>query len=236
MARPAPLLLLLSVLAPQAGALVASLGHAPLKLTHRPAERALALRGGGAHLSLGAAGGAYAAALAARPILTKSVTSGIIFALSDTVGQSIALSAQGYDLRRSLTSLVVGLCYFGPALHYWLGLITKLIPGDGVVQTMLKTLIGQSIFGPTITGVFFAAALISSNGLIAGLRQLPAKVRQDLLKTWAAGLGFWPFVDLACYGLVQPYFGTKWIPLTYNIASFFWTIFLSLQAARRVGA
>ena len=35
-------------------------------------------------------------------------------------------------------------------------------------------------------------------------------------------------------GLVLPFFGASWIPLSYNVASFFWTIFLSVQAARRV--
>lgn len=177
----------------------------------------------------------YAAALAAKPILTKSLTSGAIFALSDVAGQSIAPSPQGRDHRRTFSSLLVGLCYFGPALHYWLNMITSLIPGVGVVPTLLKTLMGQSIFGPTITGVFFAAALVSSHGLVAGLKRWPVKVKQDLVRTWATGLCFWPFVDLACYGLVLPYLGAKWIPLSYNIASFFWTIFLSLQAARQVG-
>ena len=41
-------------------------------------------------------------------------------------------------------------------------------------------------------------------------------------------------VHCRCYGLVQPFLGASWIPLSYNIASFFWTIFLSLQAARDV--
>lgn len=197
--------------------------------------RALALRGGSFHMSLAGISANYATALAAKPILTKSLTSGAIFALSDVAGQSIAPSPQGRDLRRTFTSLLVGLCYFGPALHYWLDMITGLIPGVGVVPTMLKTFLGQSIFGPTITGVFFASALVSGHGLVAGLKRWPLKVKQDLVKTWATGLCFWPFVDLACYGLVLPYLGAKWIPLTYNIASFFWTIFLSLQAARQIG-
>jgi protein Mpv17 len=197
--------------------------------------RALALRGGAVQMSLGGISAGYATALAARPVLTKSLTSGAIFALSDVAGQSIAPSPQGLDLQRTVTNLLVGLCCFGPALHYWLELITGLIPGVGVVPTLLKTLMGQTIFGPTITGVFFAAALVSNHGLVAGLKRWPLKVKQDLLKTWTTGLCFWPFVDLACYGLVLPYLGAKWISLSYNMASFFWTIFLSLQAARQVG-
>ena len=78
-------------------------------------------------------------------------------------------------------------------------------------------MLGQSIFGPTITCVFFAATLIANSGLAAGLKQLPQKVRQDLFVTWSSGLCYWPFVDLVCYSIVP----VKWIPLGYNVASFF---------------
>jgi len=196
-------------------------------------KTALTLRGG-ATMNLAGLGAAYASALSASPIVTKSVTSGAIFALSDVAGQTIEGSKGGADVQRTLTSGLVGLLYFGPALHYWLIMITHFFPGFDVKSTLLKTLMGQAIFGPTITCVFFGAALISASGLLGGLSQLPAKIKQDLFKTWSAGLGFWPLVDLVCYGLVQPFLGASWIPLSYNIASFFWTIFLSLQAARDV--
>ena len=35
------------------------------------------------------------------------------------------------DAKRTLTSILVGLFYFGPALHYWLQMITAAIPGFG---------------------------------------------------------------------------------------------------------
>jgi protein Mpv17 len=216
--------LLLSTLGVAASALMA---HSPVPYTRIP-QNALSLRGGAApELSIASIGAAYSASLANRPIITKSLTSGAIFALSDMTAQKITGDS---DRSRTITSTLVGLLYFGPALHYWLLMISKLIPGFSVVATLKKTLLGQSIFGPTITCVFFAATLISTSGLASGLAQLPNKIRQDLLVTWASGLGYWPFVDLIMYGLV-PF---KWIPLGYNIASFFWTIYLSIQASRVV--
>jgi len=195
------------------------------------ASRLVALRGGsGPELSLAALGTAYSAALASQPIITKSMTSSAIFAFSDVAAQKIGGGLK--DMKRTITSALVGLLYFGPALHYWLEMITAVIPGFGVKDTLCKTLLGQCFFGPTITCVFFAATLISTLGLLPGLKQLPTKVKQDLFVTWASGLGYWPFVDLICYSIVP----VKWIPLGYNIASFFWTIFLSIQASRVVKA
>ena len=109
-------------------------------------------------------------------------------------------------------------------------MITSLIPAFDLLSTLKKTLLGQCFFGPAITCVFFAASLVSTEGVGTGLQLLPSKVRQDLLKTWGAGLGFWPFVDLFVYSFVP----IAWIPLGYNVASFIWTIYLSIQATKSV--
>lgn len=215
----------------------------------------LALRGGAAAASsLASLGAAYATALASAPVLTKSATASAVFALSDRAAQRIEGGAR--DAKRTLTSALVGLLYFGPALHWWLAMLTHYVPGRSIADTLVKTLLGQCLFGPTITCVFFAASLVSVQGLAAGLARLPGKVlsspaprlarssprlpppsprpppqvRQDLLVTWASGLCFWPFVDLLLYRLAP----VAWIPLGYNVASFLWTIYLSLQASRSV--
>ena len=198
-----------------------------LSTPRRAPQRALALRGGAVSLDLAALGAAYSASLTNRPVITKSLTSCAIFAFADQAGQKIQGES---DSTRTITSALVGLLYFGPALHYWLMMISRVVPGFDVVSTLKKTLLGQSMFGPVITCVFFGASLISTQGLASGLAQWPQKIRQDLLATWASGLCYWPIVDLICYGFV-PF---KWIPLGYNVASFFWTIYLSIQAARVV--
>lgn len=205
----------------------AAAGAARPTLIAPSTTKALELRGGATTLSLASLGSAYAASLAARPIITKSVTASAIFALSDISAQRITKDS---DWTRTVTSSLVGLFYFGPALHHWLNWITSIIPGFDVKSTLCKTLLGQSLFGPTITMVFFAASLVSTKGLFDGLARLPGKIKQDLLVTWASGLCYWPFVDLICYSFVP----VKWIPLSYNVASFFWTIYLSTVAAKEL--
>ena len=197
----------------------------------RRPSRAMALRGGAAEMgSLTALGAAYAGALTAAPIVTKSLTSAATFALSDAAAQSISPPPSGRDGKRTAVTALIGLLYFGPALHFYLEFITRLVPGTALRDTLLKTALGQLGFGPAITCIFFGAFLVADDGVAAGLRKWPRKVRQDLLVTWASELCFWPFVDLVCYGLLP----VAWIPLAYNAANFFWTIFLSLQASRVV--
>ena len=196
------------------------------RLTMQTGARTFRLRGGAKMLGPGTL---YSGALSACPIITKSVTSCLLFALSDVVAQRIS-PLGGFDGKRTWVTALIGLLYFGPALHFYLDFVTWLVPGEGLRATLLKTLVGQLGFGPAVTCVFFAAFLVADHGLAEGLTRWPAKVRQDLLVTWASELCFWPFVDIVCYTLVP----LPLIPLGYNVANFFWTIFLSLQASRAV--
>jgi hypothetical protein len=177
-------------------------------------------------------GHAYAGILARHPVWTKAVTSGVLFGVSDATGQAIENGPA--DFRRALTSALVGLACFGPALHYWLLAMTTWLPDTGLLATAQKTFLGQLFFGPSFTIVFFGAVLVSNHGLFAGLRKWPAKIRQDFLRVSSTGLCYWVLVDFVCYGVLLRWVGAAWLPLSYNIANFFWTIFLSLQASRRV--
>jgi protein Mpv17 len=197
-------------------------------LQHMTSAPLVKLRGGSIDMS--GIASAYSAALAARPVLTQSATSAVTFALSDASAQAIAPPPEGPDIARTLTTALIGFFYFGPVLHYYLKWLTGLLPGTDLRSTLLKTLVGQLGFGPAVTCVFFGAFLVKDNGLFSGLARLPNKIRQDLFVTWTSELCFWPIVDLICYSSVP----VRWIPLGYNIANFFWTIFLSLQAARAV--
>ena len=173
----------------------------------------------------------YATSLEARPILTKSVTAGCVFGISDYLAQRVEGSSKKegkppMNWTRTLSSMAVGLLYFGPAAHAWYEMIFKLFPGTGLVSTLQKAALGQLIFGPSFTCIFFATSLMQSGNFSLGnwLR----KIRQDLPGAWLAGIGFWPLVDLVSYSLISK----DWIPLFVNVCSLIWTIYLSIVANR----
>ncbi|KAI2494462.1 hypothetical protein MHU86_20071 [Fragilaria crotonensis] len=174
--------------------------------------------------SLSAFGSAYASSLQARPILTKSSTAGVIFALSDYLAQRLERgnnTTKSINLTRIMASSIVGFCYFGPAAHYWYQMIFSLLPGTSLLSTLQKAGLGQLIFGPTFTCIFFASALLQSGNFT--MQTWFRKIKNDLPGAWAAGLGFWPLVDLVSYSMVAP----QWIPLFINVCSLVWTIYLS---------
>jgi protein Mpv17 len=170
---------------------------------------------------------AYGASLEKRPIATKSITAGAIFALSDWLAQRLDSDSQSTNWKRTISSALVGLLYFGPAAHYWYEGIFKLLAGTSLVSTLQKAALGQLIFGPSFTCIFFATSLMQQGTF--SLKNWGNKIRTDLPGAWAAGLGFWPLVDLVSYSMIPK----NWIPLFVNACSLVWTIYLSTVANRQ---
>jgi protein Mpv17 len=172
----------------------------------------------------------YTHQLAARPIFTKSMTAGIIFGLSDWCAQLIEKDDDGATEKkdivfsRVLTAFLVGLLFFGPAANAWYTMIFKILPSTSLISTLQKAALGQIIFGPAFSCVFFGAGMIQSGTFSFG--GWVEKIKQDLPGVWASGLGFWPLVDFISYKVIP----VQWIPLFVNFCSFVWTIYLSLVA------
>ncbi|EGB08673.1 hypothetical protein AURANDRAFT_5477, partial [Aureococcus anophagefferens] len=164
----------------------------------------------------------YADSMAARPLLTKMGTSAAIFGASDASAQALE-RAPALDRTRLAVTTAIGGFYFAPAAHVWYGAITKAIPANDLRAILTKALLGQLIFGPLVTCVFFASARVPGRETKIAL---PGKIRSDLLGVQAAGLGFWPFVDLVSYACLP----VDYIPVFVNGASFVWTIFLSFKS------
>ena len=130
----------------------------------------------------------YSNQLELRPILTKSYTAGLIFGLSDYFAQKLEgsndvnNSGSRIDRVRVMVSILVGMCYFGPAAHYWYEWIFKLLPSTSLASTLYKAFWGQLLFGPSFTCIFFASSLIQSGDFTMGTWW--NKIRNDLPKAW----------------------------------------------------
>jgi protein Mpv17 len=183
-------------------------------------------------------GKTYSYRLEAQPIITKSVTAGVIFGLSDYLAQSIESSSSSdkskskgssFDWTRMISSTLVGLLYFGPAAHYWYEWIFQLLPSTSLVSTINKAILGQLIFGPSFTCIFFAVSLLQSGNF--SIKTWFQKIKSDLPGAWLAGVGYWPIIDFISYSVIP----IKLIPLFVNMASLIWTVYLSMVANKGKG-
>lgn len=83
-------------------------------------------------------------------------------------GQTISKSSsEPYDLVRTSRMAGYGLLILGPSLHLWFNLMSKLFPKRDLISTLKKMAMGQLLYGPTMTVVFF-----SLNARLQGMRTI----------------------------------------------------------------
>lgn len=73
-------------------------------------------------------------------------------------------SSEPYDLIRTLRMAGYGGLILGPTLHYWFNFMSKILPGRDLLTTVKKMALGQSVYGPIMTVVFF-----STNAALQGV-------------------------------------------------------------------
>ncbi|XP_021646822.2 uncharacterized protein LOC110639996 isoform X2 [Hevea brasiliensis] len=102
--------------------------------------------------------GWYLGKLDSRPILTKTITTSLIFAAADLTAQMLSPSSGSgsFDLIRTLRMAAYGLLILGPSQHLWFNLMSKTLPKRDVLTTLKKTFMGQAIYGPANAIVFFS--------------------------------------------------------------------------------
>jgi len=49
-----------------------------------------------------------------------------------------------------------GMIILGPTLHFWFNFVSKLFPGRDLFSTLKKMAMGQGIYGPAMTVIFFS--------------------------------------------------------------------------------
>ncbi|CAL5385482.1 unnamed protein product [Camellia sinensis] len=168
--------------------------------------------------------GWYLGKLDSRPILTKAITSSLIYMVADLTSQMITLPPSGsFDSMRSLRMAGFGMLIVGPSQHMWFNFVAKILPKRDVITTLKKMITGQVLYGPCVNGSFFSfnAALQGESGT-----EIVARLNRDLLPTLINGLMFWPICDFLTYKVIPVHLQ----PLINSSFSYIWTIYLTYMA------
>lgn len=64
--------------------------------------------------------------------------------------------SDSYDLLRILRMGGYGMLILGPTLHFWFNFMSKLFPNRDLLSTLKKMAMGQGVYGPTMTVIFFS--------------------------------------------------------------------------------
>ncbi|XP_042009764.1 PXMP2/4 family protein 4-like [Salvia splendens] len=167
----------------------------------------------------------YLQSIKSRPIATKSATAALIYTAADITSQTIVGGMeQRYELVRTLRMGGYGMVILGPSLHYWYNLMSAVFPKRDVLSTLKKIGLGQAVYGPAMTVVFFSvnAALQGEN-----VGEIVARLRRDLVPTMMNGVMYWPVCDFVTFKFTPVHLQ----PLVVNSFSYLWTIYMTSMAS-----
>ncbi|XP_022745331.1 PXMP2/4 family protein 4 [Durio zibethinus] len=167
----------------------------------------------------------YLGMVTSCPVLTKSITCSLINTAADLSSQTISKpSSEPYDFVRTLRMAGYGMLILGPSVHFWFNLMSKLFPKRDLITTFKKMAMGQLLFGPAMTVVFF-----SSNARLKGEsgEEIVARLKRDLLPTMLNGVMYWPFCDFITFRFIPVHLQ----PLVSNSFSYLWTVYVTYMAS-----
>lgn len=169
--------------------------------------------------------GWYLGMVKSWPILTKSVTSACIYTAADLSAQTIARpSSEPYDFLRTARMAGYGMVILGPSLHFWFNFVSKVLPQRDLLATFKKIVMGQTLYGPVMTVVFFSvnAALQGEN-----VPEIGARLERDVIPTMINGVMYWPICDFITFKFIPVHLQ----PLVSNSFSYLWTVYLTYMAS-----
>lgn len=168
----------------------------------------------------------YLGMIKSRPIVTKSITSAFIYTAADLSSQTIVRKpSEPYDLVRTLRMAGYGMIILGPSLHFWFNFVSRVLPKRDLIATLKKIVLGQTLYGPIMTVVFFSvnAALQGESG-----SEIVARLKRDLVPTMLSGVMYWPLCDFITFKFIPVHLQ----PLVSNSFSYVWTVYLTYMASR----
>ncbi|KAK7390967.1 hypothetical protein VNO78_19215 [Psophocarpus tetragonolobus] len=169
--------------------------------------------------------GWYLGMIKSWPILTKSVTSSLIYIAADLSSQTIVReSSEPFDFIRTSRMAGYGMVILGPSLHFWFNFVSKIFPRRDLLSTFKKMVMGQTIYGPAMTVIFFSlnARLQGETG-----SEIVARLKRDLLRTMLNGIMYWPICDFITFRFIPVHLQ----PLISNSFSYLWTVYMTYMAS-----
>mmetsp|Transcript_13650 Transcript_13650/g.20787 ORF Transcript_13650/g.20787 Transcript_13650/m.20787 type:complete len:222 (-) Transcript_13650:75-740(-) len=162
----------------------------------------------------------YSRKLDTHPLLTKSITSGVIGGTGDLICQCISNSNEKIDWLRMGHFFLLGSFWVAPVTHTWYGaLSTRFFPGSGTVERVSKrVLVDQFAFAPLFL-TSFMGGLFLMEGRQNILQQLKEVVPSAIIANWS----LWIPAMTINFSIVP----LKYQVLFGNNVALLWTVYLS---------
>ncbi|KAJ0165423.1 Protein sym-1 [Colletotrichum tanaceti] len=164
--------------------------------------------------------GWYQARLAARPLLTQSITTAVLFATGDITAQQLVdkRGLEKHDFARTGRMALYGGVIFGPVASNWFKFLQhNIVLKNKNAEILARVAVDQGVFAPVMISVF-----LSSMATLEG-----SSVQDKLDKNYKTALTsnymLWPFVQMINFKLIPLHHRLLFV----NVISIGWNSYLS---------
>eukprot|EP01091_Cochliopodium_minus_P016726 TRINITY_DN634_c0_g1_i1.p1 TRINITY_DN634_c0_g1~~TRINITY_DN634_c0_g1_i1.p1 ORF type:complete len:205 (+),score=63.50 TRINITY_DN634_c0_g1_i1:66-680(+) len=163
----------------------------------------------------------YLQLLDTSPLITKSITSGVLVAGGDAVAQLFIEKAPTYDFGRTLRFGTFGTLFVGPVMHKWYAVLQKLFPADNMSSAVKKLMMDQVIFAPFIVASFFTGITLLEG---QGFGEVKKKFQNSYLEAMKMNYFIWPAAQSITFTVIPYNLRVPWV----SCVSLVWNTVLSL--------
>lgn len=172
----------------------------------------------------------YCDLLVTRPLITKGLTGGTLFAIGDLLAQKLdgTLDTTGYNPKRSLIGFCWSSCIFTPIGHTWYAKIfPRYLPQTTTQHTIAKVALDQLCFSSVINTLYLSYTTTAHRGEF-NLAAIKAKWDADFWTILKANWSLWVPVQ---------FISLKFIPIPLqmpflNVVVLFWSAYLATMSAK----
>jgi hypothetical protein len=190
----------------------------------------------------------YMAQLSINPLITKSITAGVLGVIGDYMAQGIDIRIrrhlnknaniqhQPYDARRGFSIFFTGLCVSGPLMHLGYDLFEKILPINTATGASAFAAIAHVIADSVFLDTIFVATTFITTGIVEGykpkavIKQLRSDYGPTLTAGWVTSILVMPLEFVAF----------RYLPVTcrvlaVNFIDMIWDTVISFMAHRNRG-
>ncbi|CCF32955.1 sym-1 [Colletotrichum higginsianum] len=164
--------------------------------------------------------GWYQARLAARPLLTQSITTAVLFATGDITAQQLVdkRGLEKHDFARTGRMALYGGVIFGPVATNWFKFLQhNVVLKNKNAEILARVAVDQGVFAPVMISVF-----LSSMATLEG-SSIQEKLDKNYKTALTSNYMLWPFVQMINFKLVPLHHRVLFV----NVISIGWNSYLS---------
>lgn len=160
----------------------------------------------------------YSYSQSRRPYTTQLCLTPLIYCIGDFSAQTVG--DDGFDYRRSLRSIVVGLVIAIPSREWFLFLVRRFNYNSSSLSIGLKVALNQLLYTPLFNVYFFGFhGILSGEGVMGAVERVKNTVPTSIPRSFL----YWPFVTTFNFIYIKPQSRS----VATSIFAVFWQSYLS---------